>query len=272
MKKTPDSDQFVDVFDHERIFLWNPTIREALELAKLSPFDPKGTFAYGLDYDFSTDDYKVVRVARPSIPNVSNETQVELLEMKSNIWRTIQGLQSGTEREGVGVFLHGALHWLAARETGLRKILVIVAFHMVEETFYEIVPPYHIKESKDDAMFLGISGDYLCLFRDCEGHGSATVYEAWLLEEDGVNSSWTRRLFSVDSENLLGYKYYTKTGKVVIDYDGRELLLCSPKENTSETFTLHNQWDLFRPAVYIESLVSPHFRSATNGSNDTDAH
>ncbi|XWS13366.1 hypothetical protein CRYUN_Cryun36dG0031400 [Craigia yunnanensis] len=93
MKKTPDSDELVDgwfdfggscngliyaVFDHERIFLWNPTIREALELAKLRPFDPKGTFSYGLGYDFSTDDYKIVRAARPSL--------MLLMKLKLKFW------------------------------------------------------------------------------------------------------------------------------------------------------------------------------------------
>ncbi|KAK6266052.1 hypothetical protein QUC31_016889 [Theobroma cacao] len=281
MKKTPDSDDLVDgwldlggscnglicaVFEHERIFLWNPTIREAKELANLNAFDPKASFSYGLGYDFLTDDYKVVRAARPSTANASNETEVEVLALKSNNWRRVQGLQSGTEIEGPGLFFHGTLHWLAARETGLKKIYVIVAFHMVEEKFYELVPvPDHVEESKDNTLVLGISGDCLCLFYgyDCEN-----VFEAWLLKEYGIKSSWSR-LFSVHSI-LRGYKYwenalcYTKTGKVLIDYDGRELVWYDPKEKTSKTFTPRNQWDWFQPAIYIESLISPNCYRATN--------
>ncbi|XVE84709.1 hypothetical protein DITRI_Ditri17bG0035100 [Diplodiscus trichospermus] len=115
MKKTPDSDELVDgwldlggscdglicaVFEHERIFLWNPTIRKALELAKLHPIDPKGKFSYGLGYNFPTDDYKVVRVARPSNTVASSETEIEVFELKINMWRRIQGLQSGIELQG----------------------------------------------------------------------------------------------------------------------------------------------------------------------------
>ncbi|XP_022734824.1 F-box protein CPR30-like [Durio zibethinus] len=281
MKKTPDSDELVGwlglggscdglifvVLGHERIFLWNPTIREALELAKLRPFDPKGTISYGLGYNSSTDDYKVVRVTAIA----SNETEVEVLELKTNIWRRIQGLQSGIETEAGGIFLHGALHWLASRQTGPKKIYVIVAFHMVEEKFYELVPiPDNIKESKHDLLVLGISGDCLCLFNGC---GNETVLEAWLLKEYGVKSSWTR-LFCVHRETLHGHKHwenalcYTKTGKVVIDYDGRELVWYDPKEKTSKTFTPRNEWDWFQPAIYIESLVSPHCCYATNRHND----
>ncbi|XP_022734813.1 F-box protein CPR30-like [Durio zibethinus] len=291
MKKTPDSDELVGwldlggscdglicvVFEHERIFLWNPTIREALELAKLRPFDRCGMFSYGLGYNSSTDDYKVVRVARPIFTVASNETEVEVLELKTNIWRRIQGLQSGIEIEGEGIFLHGALHWLASRQTGPKKIYIIVAFHMIEEKFYELVPiPDNIKETKHDLLILGISGDCLCLFDGCSYE---TVLEAWQLKEYGVKSSWTR-LFSVHRETLHGpgcsvqyWEYalcYTKTGKVVIDYDGRELVWYDPKEKTSKTFTPCNDRDCFLPAIYIESLVSPHCCYATNRHNDKD--
>ncbi|XVE84698.1 hypothetical protein DITRI_Ditri17bG0034200 [Diplodiscus trichospermus] len=274
MKKTPDSDELVDgwldlggscdgficaVFEQERIFLWNPTIREALELAKLHPFDPKGTFSYGLGYNFSTDDYKVVRVARPSNTVASNETEVEVLELKINVWRRIQGLQSGIELQGQGIFLHEAIHWLAARETGQKKIYAIVAFDMVEEKFYELEPiPDNIEESKQDFL----------------GGGYETVLEAWLLKEYGIKSSWTK-VFSVDRETLHGYKYwenalcYTKTGEVVIDYDGPDLVWYDPKGKISKTYTPRNDWDWFQPAVYIESLVSP-CNYATNRQNNSD--
>ncbi|OMO74119.1 hypothetical protein COLO4_26717 [Corchorus olitorius] len=125
------------VFDYQRIFLWNPTIGEAKELAKLSDFDPEGTFFYGLGFDSSTDDYKIVRAARSSTAAASDETQVEVLALKSNIWRRIQSLQPGIEIKGpmgpdyAGIFLQGALHWLAAiSKTGSKTTYAIVAFDM----------------------------------------------------------------------------------------------------------------------------------------------
>ncbi|WRX19633.1 F-box associated domain [Theobroma cacao] len=268
MKRTPDSDELTDgqvdlggscsglvclVFENDRVFLLNPTIRETKELAKLNAFDRMGTFSYGFGFDFSTNDYKVVRAARPYF-DASSETEVEILELKSNIWRRIEGLESGIEIEGPGLFLHGALHWLGEKESD-------------EEKFYELVPvPDHIEESKDHTLVLGISGDCLCLFYgyDCEN-----VFEAWLLKEYGIKSSWSR-LFSVHRDILHGYKYwenalcYTKTGKVLIDYDGRELVWYDPKEKTSKAFTPRNHWDWFQPAIYIESLVSPNCYRATN--------
>ncbi|XVF29061.1 hypothetical protein REPUB_Repub15cG0087500 [Reevesia pubescens] len=206
MKKSPDSDELVDadleiggscnglicvVFENGRIFLWNPTIREALELPIDSAFDPK-----------------------------------------------------------------------ARRANDTKKSIVIVAFHMVEEEFYELVPiPDNFEDSKHHLLVLRISGDCLCLFYG-GGCYESDLLEAWLLKEYGLMSSWTR-LFSVHRDIIAEYEYwenalyYTKTDKVVLDYDGRDLVWYDPKENTSKTFTPQNDWDWFQPAIYIESLVSP---------------
>ncbi|OMO85698.1 hypothetical protein CCACVL1_10042 [Corchorus capsularis] len=256
------------VFDHQRVLIWNPTIREAKEFAKLSDFDPKGTFFYGLGYDPSTDDYKIVRISRSStVTTASDETQVEVLALKSNIWRRIQSPQPSIEIKGpdYGIFLQGALHWLAAiSKTGSKTTYAIVAFDMVKENFYELVPiPDQIEENQYNTLTLGISGDnYLCLFSGC---GHADVMEAWLLKEYGTKSSWTR-LFSVERqmdhdqiyiENYENVLCYTNSGKVVIDHDGRALIWYDPKENIFKSFTPRNDWDGFTPVIYIESLVSP---------------
>ncbi|XVF65281.1 hypothetical protein PTKIN_Ptkin09bG0235500 [Pterospermum kingtungense] len=176
MKKTPDSDELVDdleiggscngliciVFENGRIFLYNPTIREATELAidTSSTFDPRGTFFYGLGYDFSTDDYKVVRAGRHSS---SDKTEVEILGLKRNTWRRIE--ETGILLHGVaGIFLNGALHWLAIRANDPNKMFVIVAFDMVEEKFHELVAiPDNIQEAKHHSMVLTMSGiPYAC--------------------------------------------------------------------------------------------------------------
>ncbi|OMO74117.1 hypothetical protein COLO4_26715 [Corchorus olitorius] len=255
------------VFDHQRVLLWNPTIKEAKEFAKLSDFDPKGTFFYGLGYDSSTDDYKVVRTSCFSTATASDETQVEVLALKSNIWRRIQSLQPRIVIKGpdYGICLQGALHWSAAiSKTGSKTTYAIVAFDMVKENFYELVPvPDQIEENQYNTLALGISGDnYLCLFSGC---GHADVMEAWLLKEHGIKSSWTR-LFSVERqidheqiyiENYENVLCYTNSGKVVIDHDGRALIWYDLKENIFKSFTPRNDWHGFTPVIYIESLVSP---------------
>ena len=109
-------------------------------------------------------------------------------------------------------------------------------------------------------MGLGVSGDCLCLFIE---YGE-NFYEGWLIKEFGVKSSWTR-LFSSPVDLWPEYKYwqtalcYTKTGNVVIDYDGYRLDMYDPKEQRFENFAISNNWDWFHSITYSESLVSPNF-------------
>ncbi|XVF29062.1 hypothetical protein REPUB_Repub15cG0087600 [Reevesia pubescens] len=242
MKKTPDSDELMDGW---------------VDLG--GSCNGLGIFSYAFGYDFSTDDYKVVKAARPSsTADASNETEVEILALKSNIWRRIEGLESGIEIEGPGFFFHGALHWLGDKEgNGLETINVIVSFHMAEEKFQLLALPDQIQEC-DDSKFLGISGDCLCLFHGC----GETCFEAWLLKDRSSKSTWTR-LFDVQRNLVPTHRHWekplcdTKTGKVVIDYDARRLVWYDPKENTSKTYSPSSNWGWFQPVIYIETLISP---------------
>ncbi|XWS13371.1 hypothetical protein CRYUN_Cryun36dG0031900 [Craigia yunnanensis] len=113
MKK--DSDYDVDLvgscdglvcllLDDEEFILWNPSTKESKALLELS-YVLDGTFSYGLGYDFSTDDYKLVKVCCPD--NVSEGTKVQVLSLKTNIWRGTSDLPTGIEVNGIGIFLNG---------------------------------------------------------------------------------------------------------------------------------------------------------------------
>ncbi|KAK8652658.1 hypothetical protein V6N13_126684 [Hibiscus sabdariffa] len=163
-------------------------------------------------------------------------SKAEILARKSGIWRKIEGLDFVLEK-GPEIFLHGALHWLETRASDAEEI-VIVAFDMAEEKFYELVqlPDSMGKKKHLGQMFLMISEDSLCLF--CGGGGAPTTYiDAWRLNEYGFRSSWTR-LFGENRctiPDIVGWGnalYYTKSGKIVLDYMGINLMWYDPKENT----------------------------------------
>ncbi|KAL4289563.1 hypothetical protein GQ457_14G000270 [Hibiscus cannabinus] len=140
------------VFSSDCIFLWNLTMREALELNS-GDFDPRGHYMYGLGYNICTDDYKI------------EEPGFDL-------------------EEGTGFFLRGALHWLMRRRASDPEMIhVIVAFDMAEEKFYELV---QLPDNKHlGEMVLTNSVDSMCLF--CRGG-----LDVWKLNEYGIKSSWTR--------------------------------------------------------------------------------
>ncbi|KAK6266054.1 hypothetical protein QUC31_016891 [Theobroma cacao] len=159
------------------------------------------------------------------------------------------------------------MHWLARRVSSRTKI---VSFDLAEEKFQEVVPqPARMDENHYVAtMGLGVWGDCLSLFIEC----AENLYEGWFMKEHGVKSSWTR-LFSSPVDPLPGFKHwqiglcYTKTGKLVIDYDGWRLVVYDPQEQRFEPFAIRNNWDWFHSIIYFESLVSPNLDDVSNREN-----
>ncbi|XVE81273.1 hypothetical protein DITRI_Ditri15bG0050500 [Diplodiscus trichospermus] len=247
------------VVDYKDFILWNPSTRQSRELPK-PKHRPNRFSVYGLGYDFSTDDYKLLRVARQYPAIASDEAKLEVLSMTTNVWRRIPDLQTDQMKlDGCGIFLNGSLHFLARKVSSLNKIL---SFDLAKEKFHELVPlPDRLEENHYVGVLgLGVSGDCLCLFIEC----GENLYEGWVMKEFGVKSSWTR-LFSSPVDPWPGYKYYqsalcyTKDGKVLIDFDGYRLDMFDSKEQRFENLAIRNNWDWFHSIAYTESLVSPHF-------------
>ncbi|KAK8619527.1 hypothetical protein V6N13_133483 [Hibiscus sabdariffa] len=115
-------------------------------------------------------------------------------------------------------------------------------------------------------MVLTISADSLCLF--CGGGPSTPYLDVWKLNEYGVKSSWTR-LFSENKCTIPDMRfrgealYYTKSGKIVLDYIEHFLMLYDPKENTWEMFSLQDVGECYRVAMYVESLILPDWHCPT---------
>ncbi|XP_031273134.1 F-box protein CPR1-like [Pistacia vera] len=214
---------------------------------------------YGLGYDVLIDDYKVVRgvISAASSGSSSREAKVEVLELKTNTWRRIQYPHLSFNIDGPGVFSNDHLHWLGIRdgESDWIYVPVIISFDLIEERFKMFAP---VQEYNIDSLGLGNLGDNLVIL--CEREG--TFYEVWEMKKNGAEESWTR-LFSVSIEifpysefdvTLVGFK---KDGKLLLDFDGRELVVYNTKEETLRNFLIDDDWDHFAAVIYEESLISP---------------
>ncbi|KAJ0097560.1 hypothetical protein Patl1_27854 [Pistacia atlantica] len=240
------------------LLVLNPTTRDSRELPKPdTTYTSQDSVFYGLGYDVSIDDYKVVRgvISAASSGSSSREAKVEVLELKTNTWKKIQYPHSSININGRGILSNGNLHWLGTRKSDLGYVRVIISFDLTDERFKEFAP---VPEYIIDGVDLGTLGDNVVIF--CERGG--TFYEVWEMEKYGVKESWTR-LFSVSNEifpysefcvTLVGFK---KDGKVLLDFDGRELVEYNTKEETLRNFIIDDDWDNFEAVIYEESLISP---------------
>ncbi|KAJ0036080.1 hypothetical protein Pint_25487 [Pistacia integerrima] len=250
---------FLVSFSNDLLVL-NPTTRDSRKLPKPdTTFTSQDSVFYGLGYDVLIDDYKVVRgvISAASSGSSSREAKVEVLELKTNTWRRIQYPHLSFNIDGPGVFSNDHLHWLGIRdgESDWIYVPVIISFDLIEERFKMFAP---VQEYNIDSLGLGNSGDNLVIL--CEREG--TFYEVWEMKKNGAEESWTR-LFSVSIEifpysefdvTLVGFK---KDGKVLLDFDGRELVVYNTKEETLRNFLIDDDWDHFAAVIYEESLISP---------------
>ena len=181
---------------------------------------------------------------------------VEVLTLKTNVWRKVPEICQGTTLVGAyrGLFCNGAVHWLGKLENGSEKeyVAVAVSFDVAEERFKEVVPlPDHF-----DTVVLGMSGNFLCAFGD--SHGS--YFEAWIHEQEDDSSASFRRLFRLPADRLSQKPKVvlclTKKGELLLDYDEWQLALYHPVEDKNKCIRAYRDINSCDLAVYTDSLVS----------------
>ncbi|KAG5549749.1 hypothetical protein RHGRI_014899 [Rhododendron griersonianum] len=131
------------------LFLWNPSTRKSKKLP--SPNLPPahvGLYGFGLGYDASIDDYKVVLMLK-DWRSIGIALEVKIYTLRTDSWRRIGDFPHGRPyyrlRPGVffngalpirpGVYFNGALHW-KSDTSGL-----IVSLDLAKETYGEFLKP-----------------------------------------------------------------------------------------------------------------------------------
>lgn len=235
--------------------LWNPATRDAKGLPKPIDVDidvDRAVFNYGMGYVSTIDDYKLVRLASSFS---ENKTQIQIFSRNINSWRKIQDIKPRLVLEGTGVFSDGALHWVLKKEIGQYSI---VSFDLVTENFLQELVPLPDLDSRARSMHnFNVLGGCLSIL-----YGDADNLELWAMKEFGVKDSWTKlAIISYDrvpySEYYILMLCFSKNGEVLMDMDGRELVLYNMKEATCRNLTIHGDWDMDERITYVESLVSP---------------
>ncbi|PHU27723.1 hypothetical protein BC332_06055 [Capsicum chinense] len=159
------------------LLLWNPSTRESVILPSQSEVPQEG-YTYGLGYDSTSDDYKVLGIDR------FDEVPDEILSLKSGIEET-SGRMSNVDmsaRELSLVFVHVAFHWI-----GWEQERSIVSFKISDEIYGEIpLPrlPYTLRRAERGVSVLEES---LCVY-----HNDKINFDLWVMKDYGVEKSWMK--------------------------------------------------------------------------------
>ncbi|GJX47899.1 F-box protein CPR1-like protein [Tanacetum coccineum] len=243
----------------------NPSTREVKELINFPESSYNTVFVSGFGYDSSIDDFKVV-IGHRCNPN--DYLELDVLELKTNIWRSVVVESDYEYLAGNGILCNGALHWLHRKF----DYFGIVSFDLSKEVFKKIPLP-----KLDDEWNLGTMKDRLCVFRF--PNTDLKEIEIWVMRNDQV--SWERKLpppgydankttmvYSPHRPFLSGHVHIwlkeEGSGAPVlvrsIDYPHREYhehIRLSTYSECNYNYDEH---------VFVKSLVSPHAMGNENGS------
>ncbi|PHT97524.1 hypothetical protein BC332_33548 [Capsicum chinense] len=215
------------------LLLWNPSTRESVVLPN-PKFSQEVTCTWGLRYDSTSDDYKILKI--------DGKERNEVLALKSGSWRNIDDHPTGDNcvlsdtdylalrhgaldcvdtpsNMGYLAFVHGAFHWV---DSLLNHS--VVTFSISDEVYGEIPLPegldlfFDIMQSKQGVSVLG---DMLCVYSTCiHIHLREYSFKLSVMNEYDVKESWNQ-LFTIQSTDL-----YSITPKYMFS-DGEVLLRCS---------------------------------------------
>ncbi|KAI3823091.1 hypothetical protein L1987_04517 [Smallanthus sonchifolius] len=202
------------------ILLWNPTTQKTRIIP--DPITPlfDGTRFYGLGYDLSIDDYKMVMATR-SIS--SNSISCQVFNLKTDSWRTVQATHMNiNEPDEIGSFSNGAIHWIVRHRphnNGFNQRETILSFDIKDEVFMEILLPNGGENEQSAFWCLGdLKG---CLYAVYGGDG--VDMDVWVMKEYGVESSWSKVIkldwFRFNCDYGMIPVCFTHEDDVVLDFD-----------------------------------------------------
>jgi|UniRef100_A0A2N9EM60 F-box interacting protein len=231
-------------------FALNPATHESARIPDFitrPDLDPNEIHSYGFGYASSIDDYKLVKAAHGN--------HVAVFSFRTGAWKLVEGFHY---EEPGDIFLplppatplNGSIHWAFNLRDG--GAFVVAAFDLVKETFRDFPVP----EPAVAGFSIGVLREKLCLMHCADGQWRRYF---WVMKEYGVKESWTK-IFVVEPCFVLRPLCLWKNCKILMVRDGKELVLCNPKDGTCKNFEVDGIPDSFYADVYVESLVSPNFQ------------
>ncbi|KAK4373806.1 hypothetical protein RND71_004483 [Anisodus tanguticus] len=182
---------------HFLLLLWNPSTRESIVLPD-PKFSPEEYPIYGLGYDSTSDDYKILII--------DLESRSEILGLKSGSWRKIDRHPTGVYPELADMdslaFVHGAFHWLGQ----LTDVQMCSIF------------------SRLCRIGVSLLGEMFCAYSHMDD-----IFKFWVMKDYGVKESWTE-LFNIRDTDI-----YSAVPKYRFS-DGEVLLWCMRLKPLSSVF------------------------------------
>ncbi|KAK4711882.1 hypothetical protein R3W88_006395 [Solanum pinnatisectum] len=172
---------FLTGIKHKYI-LWNPSTRESALLP--SHWDKFFCdYNFGLGYDPTSDDYKVVK-----IPETNSEAPTEILPLKTGSCRKFYEGYFTIQCDNMDylTLVRGTFHW---------RRFSLFSFNISNEAFGKL--PLFCDTAEQGVTVLGgmLSVNFVCVKED------TIVFDLWIMKEYGKRESWTKAFTMRDSRD-----------------------------------------------------------------------
>ncbi|XP_015080446.1 F-box/kelch-repeat protein At3g23880-like [Solanum pennellii] len=248
----------------EEPVLWNPTIRKCKKMPTFEANlrrDCSYYLNYGLGYDESHDDYKVVIVQCIYDDGGSYDTVVNIYSLRTDSWRTIDKFQGNFLINSPGKFVDGKLYWALSADINTFNICNIISLDLADETWKSLMLPTSYGEGSYP-LALGVFGNDLSVL--CPNCHEVTNSDVWIMKHSGVEVSWTK-IFTIDHpKDFAEFIFFSSIFSIPScqSNKGEFLLLLPPVImiydcSTRQLEAVNHFEECFAAEIYVESLVDP---------------
>ncbi|XP_058201549.1 F-box protein CPR1-like [Rhododendron vialii] len=263
------SDKWVKVFSsshglllvsdksNSNLLLLNPSTRECRKLPPpivLNTAHPGFYLLYGVGYDSSGKDYKVVMFCRYTTLTefgVTRKVEVVLVySLKTDAWEIIPDTHFTPANYSPRVSVNGCLHCVCWRTD---DSLFIAAFDLSDKTFREVPLPASFHGSELSDCQLTVIGGCLCLVTHF--HYATNV---WMMKEYKVRESWI--MFTIDRRMSPGRLWCSLSeNEFLLRSDEHKLVVFNSEKETLRDMVVGGLPPEFTfGGTYVKNLVSLH--------------
>ncbi|KAK4406758.1 F-box protein [Sesamum angolense] len=269
-----DTDRFGRV-----IYLCNPYIRRCRVIEHpitgvVGSLDPRHVhITLGFGYYEKTDDYKIIRIVGPSDEcddylgwSFKNQetvecTQVEVYSTITKSWKNVEveGFLWSVYDINSELVVCDTLHWKAFNRYTNKDTLVIVAFHLGNETFQQITLPNYEVDGEDMMEYVTLYKGHLSLFlfKNVDDHPHPWQDQCcylWVMKEYGVYSSWTKTLTITVAPGVVRPLGFTRNDEIVFEDYEQDLVVCHFHTSAARALKV-DVTGLLYFGSYMDSLV-----------------
>ncbi|XP_011092682.1 F-box protein CPR30-like [Sesamum indicum] len=260
------------------IYVCNPYIRRYKVInhpitGVVGSSDPRNDHTtLGFGYYDKTDDYKIIRIVAPGDEHddyldlsfkyheTAQHTKVEVYSSITNSWKNVEmeGFSWSMYDIKSRLVVCDSVHWKAFYRDTNKDVMVILAFHLGNETFQQIRFPNYEVDGEDLTKCITLYKGHLSLFLfnlvDHQHPWQEQYCYLWVMKEYGVYSSWTKTLTMTVAPGVVRPLGFTRNDEIIFEDYEQDLVVCHFDSSTAKALKVEAMGLLYLGS-YMDSLV-----------------